>query len=268
MTTEFMADANVASRYGFVTGSSFDETFSKVSIESILFYIEAACVWLLEKMFDSYKAEVDARIEEILPHRPKWYRDKVMAFMANKVLLQDKDYYDTTGMDQADIAEAMVVKHATAKENDDSSILTIKVAGETNGERAPLSAPIELQLMAYIGEIKDAGVRVSLVNSDPDVFNCECDVYYDPMKLPEDVQEHCEAAIQDYIENLPFDGEYNNMTLVDTLQNVEGVEVVEFCSASSSEARVNVFTPINAKRIPAAGYYVAGTLTLNMYANG
>ena len=78
-----------------------------------------------------------------------------------------------------------------------------------------------MQLAAYLAEIKDAGVRINLVNREADTFNCSVDIYYNPMLLPENVRRDCEAAIRSYIANLPFNGEYTNMALIDALQAVE-----------------------------------------------
>ena len=234
IAADFMRNSDVARAYGFEAGAAFTSHFSRVSIESLLFYIVACATWVLECLFDQHKTDVEKRIEEILPHRPKWYRDKVLAFMKDKTLISDTDTYDTVGMGEDDIEAARVVKHAAASENKNTSILTIKVAGEKNGERCPLDAETETQLAAYIAEIKDAGVRVELVNIDADTFNCEVDIYYDPMLLPEQVENACREAIKEYIENLPFNGEYTNMALVDRLQMVEGVKIPELRSASTS----------------------------------
>ena len=205
---DFMRNESVAELFGFTPGDSFTSHFSKVSVIGILFYIFAVAAWTLEKLFDTYKGEVDTRIEEIIPHRPRWYRDKVLAFMKGKTLIADTDRYDTEGMTEDAIAAARVVKHAVAVENRDASLLTIKVAGEKDGKRCRLDAETEAQLAAYIAEIKDAGVRTALVNIDPDRFNCEADVYYDPMLVAETVESACREAVRNYIENLPFNGEY------------------------------------------------------------
>ena len=192
-------------------------------------------------------------------------RDKVLAFMKDKTLISDTDTYDTVGMGEDDIEAARVVKHAAASENKNTSILTIKVAGEKNGERCPLDAETETQLAAYIAEIKDAGVRVELVNIDADTFNCEVDIYYDPMLLPEQVENACREAIKEYIENLPFNGEYTNMALVDRLQMVEGVKIPELRSASTSANGEATAVPIDARYVPQAGYFMVGSLTINMF---
>lgn len=252
---DFMRNEDVAKAYGFKAGDSFTAHFSKASVESVLFYIFATAAWVLENLFDEHKKEVTTRIEEILPHRPKWHRDKVLKFMKNKALITDTDEYDTEGMTEDDITAARVVKHAVATENKDASILTVKVAGENGGKRCQLDEETETQLAAYIAEVKDAGVRINLINNVPDVFNCEVDIYYDPMLLPEGVETACRETIKEYIENMPFNGEYTNMALVDELQKIEGAKIVEFKGATTAANSETTITPINARYIPVAGYF-------------
>ena len=251
---DFMRNEDVARAYGFEAGDSFTAHFSKASVESVLFYIFACAAWIVESLFDEHRREVNSCIEEILPHRPKWYRDKVLAFMKDKILVADTDYYDTAGMSDADIEAARVVKYAAATESSDASLLTIKVAGENGGVRQRLDGETETQLAAYIAEFKDAGVRINLVNIDADTFNCEVDIYYDPMLLPEEVEGACRETVRAYIEDLPFNGEYTNMALVDELQKVEGVKIVEFRGATTSANGETAVVPIN-----------AGTITINRY---
>ena len=239
---------------------------SATAIWRLMFYICAVCVNTVEKLFDSHTVDVEERIAEIIPGRAQWYANKVLGFMKDKALIADTDEYDTTGMDEETIAEAMVVKHAVAIENQTSSILIIKVAGENDGVRCVLEADAEIQLKAYIQEFKYAGVRIELINQIADVFNCEVDVYYNPQLLPENVKASCDAAIKNYIENLPFNGEYTNMALVDALQAVTGAKVVEFKAASSREYSTNVTTDIDARKEPAAGYFSVGTVIVNMIA--
>lgn len=264
LAADFMRNEAAASAYEFTPGDNFTERFSKVSVENVLFYVVACAVWVLECLFDAHTADVDSRIDEILPHRPKWYRDKALRFMKGKVLLPDSDEYDTSTMSEEEIAATRVVKHAVAVESRETSILTVKVAGESDGRRAPLDEETVQQLEAYFAEIKDAGVRINVVNKEGDPFSCEVDIYYDAMLTPETVKNDCEAAIKSYIENIPFNGEYTNMAHVDTLQGVDGVKVVELTRASTGGAA------INARYVPDAGYFRVDTLTLNLkvYNNG
>ncbi len=263
---DFMKNETVADLFGFPAGDNFAAHFSKVSIINILFYIFASAAWVLERLFEAHKAEVEARIEEIIPHRAKWYKSKVLEFMKDKTLLPDTDRYDISEMTDEAIDAARVVKYATADESRDASILTVKVAGDSGGTRCRLSDETETQLAAYLAEIKDAGVRINLVNKEADTFNCSVDIYYNAMLLPENVQRDCEAAIRDYIENLPFNGEYTNMALIDTLQSVEGVKIAEFKQATTAAADSPTVSAIDARHVPAAGYFKAGEISLTMIA--
>ena len=263
---ELMRNEQAAELYGFEPGTEFGEVFGAASVENILLYVWAVCAWTVEQLVGRHKEEVTAAVEEIIPHRPKWYRDKVLGFMEGKALEADNDRYDTAGMSEAEIASARVVKHAVATESRDASLLTIKVAGESGGKRLPLTGEQERQLKAYIREIKDAGVRTALVNMEADTFGCTVDVYYNAVLEPGSVQRACEGAIRDYIENLPFNGEYTNMALIDRLQGVEGVRIAELRDSTAQAADESTTTRIDARITPKAGYFTPGEIIINMKA--
>ena len=63
----------VRERYGLRAGDRFDDKFSKVSIEGLLFYVVAFGMWAMEKLFDSHKAEADAMLADRTPHTTRWY---------------------------------------------------------------------------------------------------------------------------------------------------------------------------------------------------
>jgi len=101
---------------------------------------------------------------------------------------------------------------------------------------------------------------------EADTFSCTVDVYYNALLEPERVKADCEAAIQSYIENLPFNGEYTNMALIDALQAVEGVKIAELKGSTAQAANEQTPTAINARQTPAAGYFKPGKITVNMQA--
>lgn len=264
ITAAFMNNENAAALYRFEPGSSFSDYFGAVSVENIFLYVWAVCAWTIEQLTGLHRREVNQLLTSLTPHRPKWYRDKVLAFMADTLLMPDSDEYDTSGMNQSEIDGRRIVKHAVAVESKDASLLIIKVAGETSGKREPIGSEHELQLKAYISEIKDAGVRVSLVNMEADTFNCTIDIYYNALLSPESVHAGCEDAILDYIENLPFNGEYTNMALIDRIQEVEGVEIAELKGCEAKAANENTVSAINARLTPVAGYFKAGEIKINL----
>ena len=108
---DFMRNETAAKLYGFTAGDSFAAFFGKLSVESVLFYLFAVAAWTLENMFESFRSEVNASIDKMKPHRPKWYRDMVLAYMKDRMLIHDTDEYDTADMTDEEITAARVVKH-------------------------------------------------------------------------------------------------------------------------------------------------------------
>ena len=259
LTAAFMADTTLAANYGFTAGADFDKTFSKVSIENILLYIVAAALWTHERLFDEHRAEVENLIAQLKPHTLRWYVSKVKQYRNGQPLIDGTDQYDDTGLTDDDIAQRQVVHFAAATEA--ATTIYIKVATDNNGTKQPLTTDQLNGLKAYIAEVKDAGVRVEIINEAACRLQLSMAIYYDPMVLDGTGQnihtaEHpVDDAIRSYIENLPFNGEYSNTALTDVLQQVEGVRIPEILSAAESFDGVN-YTPIDVKAIPYSGYYL------------
>lgn len=270
ITDYFIQNETVVALYGLDTSKTFEDQFSKVSIESILFYVVAVAIWSLQVLFDTHKDEMTALIAEKKPHRLKWYRDKALSFQYGRDLITDSDLYDNTDVTDEQIAAERVVKYAAAVEQ--AGVVIIKVAGSTGsptGDRVPLDGDQEAALTAYLKEIKDAGVKLSLVNEEANAFTATLDIYYDPMVLNASLSSLANGgnpvreAIADFIANLPFNGEYRNSALVDRLQAVEGVVIPELHASAIDGAA------ILAKANPASGYmkvYDEADLVLNAIA--
>ena len=233
---------------------------SSSAIWRLILYVVAVGIHTLEKIFDTHRDEVNEIIQNILPHRPKWYRDKALKFMVDTLLIPDTDIFDTEGMSDEEIEAARVVKYAVATEEQGSSVLIIKTATGEPGYLQPLPPEQEEQFRNYIAEIRDAGVAFNVVNLPGDFFKCTIDVYYSPLLLDTDVERAVKEAIKFYLTGLPFNGEYSNMALIDAVQLVDGVRIAEFRSAESPAGNF-----INAKTTPASGYfsYVEENITIN-----
>ncbi|NDW10443.1 hypothetical protein [Dysgonomonas sp. 520] len=261
ITDRFMSFESVKLLYGLDETKTFEQQFSTASIESVLFYCVAACVWTLETLFDLHKNEVTDTISNLKPGRAKWYRNKVLAFQKDYLLPEDSDTYAV--IDEA----ARVVKYCAVVEAQDSSKLQIKIAGG-DALRDKLDDATEVQVKAYINWVRYAGVRIELINQSPDKFKCEVDIHYNAMLMVDNVRNAVREAIVGYIENLSFNGEYSNMALTDALQAIDGVVIPELKAAYSKPVHADYdFSLINTKRVPDAGYFRAYNdtdITINM----
>ena len=263
MTTAFANERAVVNAYELDTRKTFDQQFSAVSIESVLFYVFAVAVWAVEVLFDKHATEVDARIERLEPHTLRWYVNKVKAFMYGYRLMDDTDQYDTSGMSETDIAKAQVVKYAVATE--DSTVVYIKVAGQTDdGKPCLLNKSQFAALKSYVNTIKDAGVSVQLRNEEADIIKINLIVYYDPTLMNEhgelsDGSKPVDAAVQSVITNLPFNGIFRNTDLLEAIKAIPAVVVVDIDSASGGiQVRTRTadrYSSVVGYNRPYSGYY-------------
>ena len=258
LTDAFMADAQLQAAYGFAPGTAFDKQFSRISLESLLLYIVAFAQWTLEKLFDTHTQEVTDYIATMKPHTLRWYQEKAKAFLYGFNLIDGTDQFDTTGKSDDEIAQAQVVKFAAVTES--GATLYLKIAGEESGRPKKLDASQKAAFEAYLHEYKDAGVRVDVTSEQGDYLRLSLDVYYNPLLLTATGQSKSdgtypvEDAIKNYIEQLPFNGEYRNNALVDAIQATKGVTMVQLHSAAQSVDNVT-YNPVAAFCTPFAGYF-------------
>jgi hypothetical protein len=266
LATQFMANSDLIALYNktikeeadkITVGDSFDSHFSKVSFESIWLYICAYCAYVIEVLFDTHKTEVTALIDGQKPHTRNWYETKAKAFMFGYSLVDGEDSYGTSDLTDAEITAAQVVKYAAAVEK--SGVVYLKIAGGSSGSRAPVTVAQKTAFESYIKDVKDAGVVVSVVNTEPQHFRLTMTVYYDPMVLDATGMKLADGtypvteAIASFIDSLEFNGEYRNAALVDALQDIDGVVIPELHLAELS-ADGSTWTTIDAKATPDSGY--------------
>lgn len=272
ITDAWMHDEVLAKAYGYEVGSAWK--FSRVSIENVLCFIMAAVVWTHERLFERHREEVEAYIAQMKPHTLRWWVRKAKLFQKGSTLPDDSCDYDNTDLTDEEVASRQIVKFAAAIEQ--KNIVYLKVAKEEGGVKKPLDDDEAAAFRAYVDEVRDAGVSVEVINEEGCLLHLELDIYYDPMVLnPEGKHlakgtKPVEEAIKQYIENLSFNGEYRNSVLIDRLQEVEGVVIPEFRSATEQMNENEALQYITAYATPHSGYYKyeEKNITINYHAYG
>lgn len=280
----FISQDAIRTGYGLKEKQSFDKAFSPVSLESLMFYVVASCIWLLEKLFDRHRLEVDARIEALRPHTLRWYATKAKEYMRGKELIMADgvvvaDCYNTAEMTEEEIEKARVVKYAVATE--DHTEVYIKVAARgNNGQPKQLEAEDLKGLKSYMGQVKDAGVSVKILNEPADNMRVQLVILYDPailtaqaqgsadgdgytpVKLMRDGSDVITEAVSRVISELPFNGEYRNSDLMAAVQSVEGVKVADIIKVEAAAGGSDAYSQVVGYRRPYSGYYALKNLTV------
>lgn len=264
ITTAFMNNGVLSFLYGFQIGASFEETFSNTALESIIFDIMAFCVYTHETLFDIHRAEIDDKLTNQKSGRPSWYRYMALQFQYGFSLVTDKDYFDNGNATEEQIEASKIVKYAAVTQS--PGRLVIKIAGEVNNALSPISTGAQVSFIEYVEEFKWGGVDVDVINFLPDRLYLIIQVERDALVLDENGMSILNGnypvndAIQEYMKELPFDGQLALAHLTDKLQKVPGVKIPTIVSAQSSwiDADLGGYgppQPINIKTIPVSGYF-------------
>jgi len=277
----FVENKTLQDIYGLDPDISFEKQFSRASIEGIIVYIVAYANYVLERLFDTHRDEVEERIRQMKPHTLRWYVSKVKMFRYEQTLIDGTDTYGDTDSDgvvltEERIADMQVVKFAAATESlvdtvsiggndvaEETAAVYIKVAGEDEKTKKKKQLePEEIDsLLAYIREIKDAGVRVVIINGKASRLKLSLLIHYNPMVLDgkgksrQKDNEPVVDVIKDYIQNLPFNGEYRNVDLIDRLKAITGVVIATLRFAEESNDEGTTWKDIEVNAMPYAGYY-------------
>lgn len=239
---------------------------SRTGVRRLWTFVFAFCAWTLDVLFDIHKSEVENVIAQLKPHTLRWYRNKAIAFQYGIPLLPDSDKYDNTGMSDEQLEESKIIKYAAVAEAQDQSRLIIKIATEADEKLQPLSHAQRNSFAYYISEIKDAGVKISIINYLPDRLYISMEIYYDPLILDGqgnsiiDGGRPVEKAVKQYMKELPFNGELIIAHLVDKLQKTPGVKIphitgVQTCWIDGETGDYGAIQSVGVKKIPESGYF-------------
>jgi hypothetical protein len=212
--------------------------------------------YLLHSLWTVYEQRLKSAAAAAIAHNSYWYALRSTEFQLGDTLtvINGAVVYPVVDTTKRIIAAAAV------KDGDQGSLI-IKVAKKPNTALEPLT-PVELAAFeGYVNGFKDAGVDTLVISQNPDVLKLELIIYYNPIVLVSALQTEVEAAIVDYIENLPFDGIFRRTKLIDAIQSIEEIKDIQIttCEASVAYTSSPNYMPIEVFYETLAGYIVIDT---------
>lgn len=226
MTDAFMQDAAIRDAYDISSDKTrFADCFSAVSLENLLFYIVAACHYVLESIFEKFTQDVEQKISRAVVASIPWYFDKAKAFQYGDALVLNPH---TFGYEYAKIdTSKQLVKYVAVR--DRGASIEMLVSTGQNGKPTPLSDEILTAFKHYINAIKIAGVVINVRTRKADELSIAVKVVVDPLKINRqgvDIassEKVVENAIENYLADIVYGGTFNKTKLVDAIQRVDGV---------------------------------------------
>ena len=227
MTQQFMSDSVIRTKYGITGAATFDETFSKVSLENIWFSIVASSIWVLESLFDAFREDVDAKIATAVLASIPWYHKIALEFQYGDQLVFDEETQQFVYPELH--PNKQVVKYAACRDVG-GGVYVLAAGAYSNGTPVALDADVLTAFESYLNQRKPAGVIVEVGSYAPDGVRVYADVQYNPQvinaagELVEDTSVRpVDAAINNYLRNIEYGGVLNKTALVDAIQAVPGV---------------------------------------------
>lgn len=264
ITATYIANDTIIAMYGLVPGQTFEQQFSVVSIENIIFSILAFVISFHEKIVESNANNSRPQNQPNLKQTMLNYRDGL-----DLVWINGGWQYDLTEVSDAE--ERKIIDRCAVLENDEG--LVFKIATNNAGILEPVTPVQKSRIEAYIKKIKMPGIPFSLVNQTADLIKVNLTVYVNPLIVDlttgkllsstEDV-EPIKDAIELYLANLEFDGAFVKDFFRTTLKEAEGIELVVINQIQSKFAAFP-FIDIGEWKIPDSGYFkiLAENLTIN-----
>lgn len=239
---------------------------SKASVWRLIFYVVAYAIYIHEQIFGAHQQELEVLLRKEKAHGLLWYREKAKAFQYAFPLLVDSDQFDNTDKTDQQIEDSKIIKYAAISEDDKESRLILKIATETNGKLSPITQAQYNGFKTYVNEYRDAGVKMTIINYLPDILKLKMTIFIDDKIIDENGNHKLlgnkpvEDAINQFMKELPFNGELILNSLIDKLQKVQGVVDPWIWSADSKwidpkAGGYGEYQPIQISKIPESGYF-------------
>lgn len=247
MTDQFMADQVIRDRYGLTLSDTFETAFSAVSIESIIFGIVAAAIYVLEMIFEAYSAEVDSKTAAAVMASIPWYHKICLGYQHGDHLVLDERTSEYV-YPEIDVTKQKV-KYASCR--DIGGGIYILVAGEADGTPVALSNDVLTAFREYIRIRKPAGILAEVYSYDPDLIRISMSVQYDPLIMNSDgslISDPSafpvEDAVNAYLAGIIYGGTFNKNKMIDAVQKAEGVVDLVLKDVSTKPSGAQSYTSV------------------------
>ena len=184
---------------------------------NLYYFIVASCIAVFEQLQDLFKVDLETIAASAAPSTPQWTRNKVLAFQTGDVAELNTT---TFVIEYPTINTANQILTRCAVVTAPNRTVLIKVAKSDPPE--PVSVGELAELQTYVETFNPAGIAFTLINEDSDKMEVVASIYYNGQYTAV-IETNVNAALNNYMANLPFNGRITTQAVVDAIQSAEGV---------------------------------------------
>jgi hypothetical protein len=204
---------------------------SNTAIYTLWKYIVAVNMYLQETLWDIFKTDLETQIDSAPVGSHQWLQKKAFEFQysaTNPQVTTLVDYVPT----YPTVDETLrIISRCSIKT---TALNTVEIKVAKSEPPVALSNPELAAFDSYVTSTGDstiagagvgigaAGIYYSINSFTSDKLWIDTDITY-LGQYSSVIKENVEAAINNYLANIPFDGNFKVLSLVDAIQQVEGV---------------------------------------------
>lgn len=255
---DFVNNITLQEKYGLDASKTFDEQFSKVSIEAIFTDIVASAIFLYEKIVTGIAENLTAQIAGEYPFSISWYHSRALGFQLGDSL----EYNEATYRFAYPVPDEakQIIKYVAVRQRQIEGVTKLQVFATKENKQA-LTAGELSAFSDYMRQIGAAGTHFQFISLAPDNLEIGATVFYNPQILNASGEslsggeKPVEKAIVEYLNSIKYGGVFSRTKLTDAIQTASGVNDVVLADVKVNED-LNNSREIESE----SGFYVASVV--------
>ncbi len=244
--------------YTLITGEvSTDATLagltsaSKTAEFNLWMYVLSGMSVVMDGLWEDRQTIISDKVDSGLIGSDRWLHRELLKFQLGDSLSWDDDqgiyYYPVID------ATKQIIKRCAV--NSSGGVTSVKVAKEVSALPVPLSGPELTAFTTYVRTFQFAGANITNpVSQNSDKLNAPMTIYYNGTRLLADVKVIVEAAFNEYLASLPFNGEYSVNKHGDFIE-AKDLDIFEVdMGAVQAKADAGMYASVTRICLPFSGY--------------
>lgn len=232
---------------------------SKVSVYRLMIWIFAFFSKTIRELFESFKIYIENVFAENQHGTLLWWIEQIRAFQYGDMLEFTNGVFKYPAIDET----KQIVKRVALETL--NFVLIFKVATEDgNGDLIPLDTAQKTALQSYINKVKFPGTYTQVISENADDLKINLRVYYNAEITTAELDVLIADAVNEYLKNIVFNGNFNITELTDKLQTVTGVvnPVVKSAYGKAHSQAAADYLLIDDYYKAASGYFTVDELNI------
>lgn len=198
---------------------------SKMSILDAFTWTTSACIWAFENLLDVFKVDIVNDLQNRINGTAGYYANALLKYQSGDELEMNDEgtafMYASTDPSKRIITRVSYSEYQEAGFNDKA--LLLKIATGEPGAYTRIDAEEMTAIQAYMNQISFAGTHATVVSRYGDVLVPRVTVYHDGAVTPDEIYSNIEKSLNDFVQNLSFDGMVYVQRIVDAIQRADHV---------------------------------------------